>query len=146
VALQTEAPNLGAALESAVHDADAATGWRLVAALATYWADTGQRREAAGWIERLRQGADPPAAQATVRGLAAAAFLLLAVDLDGAEQLAREAVRLAGELDEDARGPARLALGWALAYRGRSEQAIAELGAALESAASPRDTALGRVS
>ncbi len=141
-ALQAEAPNFWAAMQSAVDDADAATGWRLVAALATYWADTGQRREAADWIERLQRAADPPVLAATAWGLAAAAFLLLAVDVERAERLAGEAARLAGQLGEDDQGPARLALGWALAYRGRRDAATAELHAALASAATSRDEAL----
>lgn len=144
-ALLAEQANLRAALAGTLTDRDIDDGWRLIGALATFWTDTGQRREAAKWIERVLALAAPPATPATVRALAAASFVLQSVDVDRAVHLANTAGRLAAGLGVGEQGAASLALGWALAYRGRPVQAAAELRRAMElfgSATTERDEAV----
>jgi hypothetical protein len=100
--LTVEQPNLRAALAQGV-DTDAPTGWRWIAAMQRFWDITGQRREAAGWIERVRAVGDPPAVPVVVAGLAAAGLILEASDSRAAFELTTRAMELATDLDDTSR-------------------------------------------
>jgi predicted ATPase/DNA-binding CsgD family transcriptional regulator len=109
--LTTEQPNLRAAVAQSVTTADPASAWRWVAALEGFWENTGQRREAQEWIERVSAIGDPPSDPAVVAGLAAASAILQPSDARAAFDLASQASDLAVGLDDLTRGRAARAVG-----------------------------------
>ena len=131
--LRAEEPNLRAATEFCLDSADTRRALRFVAALALYWGDTGQRREAAGWIDTIAgPGADGVVAcPEAVHGLSEASLLLLRSDVDQAQRLARTATDLAAVLGPPETAVAGLAAGWVLAYQGRRQDATRVLRDAL---------------
>lgn len=121
--LAVEEPNLRAALAWSADAGEVDTALRLVAALGRYWDDRGQRREAATWIGRVLAAGEPPATPAAVAALAEASMLLHATDVDQAVALAHTAADLAAGLGGRERAVASSALGWAMAYAGRRQEA-----------------------
>jgi predicted ATPase/DNA-binding CsgD family transcriptional regulator len=107
--LTTEQPNLRAALAYSITASDVESSWRWVGALQRFWDITGQRREAQDWIQRALALGDPPAN--TAAGLAAASEILQASDSQTAFELARQAERLAANLDDVTRATALRAVG-----------------------------------
>lgn len=129
--LAAEQANLRAALAWSVQAGQIDTALRLLSALALYWDDSGQRREAADWIDQILAAGDLPPTPAGVDALAAASVLLQASDVEQAGRLARTAAELAQRLGDRERAVAALALGWASAYQGRGGAAVTALGRAL---------------
>jgi predicted ATPase/DNA-binding CsgD family transcriptional regulator len=109
--LNTEQPNLRAALAFSVTARDVEDAWRWIAALQRFWEITGQRREAEEWIKRTLALGDPPPTSAVVAGVAAASLVLQPSDSRVAFDLARRATRLAADLDDVTRARAARALG-----------------------------------
>jgi predicted ATPase/DNA-binding CsgD family transcriptional regulator len=114
--LTIEQPNVRAALARSVDIGDVRTGWRWIAALQRFWDVTGQRVEATTWIQRVRAAGAPPATPEVVAGLSAASSILQASDARAAFELARQATRLAADLDDASRGRAARALGMAATW------------------------------
>jgi hypothetical protein len=109
--LNTEQPNLRAALAFSVAAGEVEDAWRWVTALHRFWEITGPRREAHGWIRRVLALGDPPASPAVAAGLAAASHILQPSDSRAAFDLAQQATRLAADLDDVTRARAARSLG-----------------------------------
>jgi predicted ATPase/DNA-binding CsgD family transcriptional regulator len=107
--LITEQPNLRAALSYSITIGDVEATWRWVAALHQFWDITGQRREAGEWIDRALAIGAPSAG--AVAGLAAASEMVQPSDSRAAFELARQAERLAANLDDLTRAKALQAVG-----------------------------------
>jgi predicted ATPase/DNA-binding CsgD family transcriptional regulator len=104
--LIAEQPNLRAGLGYSLAARDIDACWRWIAALQRFWDTTGQRPEAWTWIERVLALGEPTASAATVAGLAAASTTRQASDARASYELARQAERLAVDLDDLARARA----------------------------------------
>jgi predicted ATPase len=109
--LAVEQPNLRASLAYSIRAGDVESAWRTVAALEQFWDVTGGRREAHEWIQRTLAVGDPPAIPSAVAGLAAASDILNPYDSRAALDLARQAKRLAANLDDLSRARAARAIG-----------------------------------
>jgi predicted ATPase/DNA-binding CsgD family transcriptional regulator len=130
--LTADEPNLRAALSWSVETADVGMALAFVAALALFWDDTGQHRDAGDWIQRSLAAGVPPATPTTVHALAGGSFLLQSSDVEEAHRLASMATELAIDLGGREQAVAALAQGWSLAYLGRTGEAITTLRHALE--------------
>lgn len=120
--LETERPNLRAALEWTVTSGSAGDALRFLCALAPFWEDSGRTLEAHGWVDRIlaRHDAADPATAVTAH--IAASALLRSSDVARARAFAEQAVELASENGLN-QLHALSSLGWAWAYEGRPDEA-----------------------